>query len=94
MGKLGAGIVSAYTLPTMSLIADPMETIQQNNSRNKKKIRIGIIGAENSHTAGFGKIFNIEKKFPGVEVKYVWGETDELARKAAAKGVGDKPESY
>lgn len=51
-----------------------------------KNIRIGIIGAENSHTAGFGKIFNINKKFPGVEVLYVWGETDEFAKNAAAKG--------
>ncbi|NOQ97395.1 MAG: hypothetical protein GQ561_04450 [Calditrichae bacterium] len=51
-----------------------------------KQIRIGIIGAENSHTIGFGRMFNIEKKFPGVEVKYVWGETDEFASNAAAKG--------
>lgn len=53
---------------------------------DKSKIRIGIIGAENSHTIGFGKIFNIDKKFPGVEVLYVWGETDEFARNAAEKG--------
>ena len=54
--------------------------------QNLKDIRIGIIGAENSHTIGFGKIFNVEKKFPGVEVKYVWGETDEFASNAAEKG--------
>ncbi len=53
---------------------------------DKSKIRIGIIGAENSHTIGFGKIFNIDKKFPGVKVLYVWGETDEFARNAAEKG--------
>lgn len=51
-----------------------------------KQIRIGIIGAENSHTIGFGKMFNVEKNFPGVEVKYVWGETDEFASNAASKG--------
>ena len=51
-----------------------------------KQIQIGIIGAENSHTIGFGKMFNVEKKFPGVEVKYVWGETDEFASNAASKG--------
>ena len=55
-------------------------------STNQKPIRIGIIGAENSHTIGFGKMFNIDKKFPGVEVKYVWGETDEAAKNAMEKG--------
>ncbi|MBX2842791.1 MAG: Gfo/Idh/MocA family oxidoreductase [Flammeovirgaceae bacterium] len=52
----------------------------------KKKISIGIIGAENSHTRGFGKMFNIDKKFPDVEVKYVWGETAEFAKDAMEKG--------
>lgn len=47
---------------------------------------IGIIGAENSHTIGYGKMFNTDKKFPGMEVKYVWGETDEFARNAMDKG--------
>ncbi len=51
-----------------------------------KQIRIGIIGAENSHTAGFGKLFNIDKKFPGAEVKYVWGETEAFAESAMDKG--------
>ena len=52
----------------------------------EKPICIGIIGAENSHTIKFGKLFNVEKKFPGVEVKYVWGETEEFARKAMENG--------
>ncbi len=55
-------------------------------SGSLKPVTIGIIGAENSHTVGFGKMFNIEKKFPGLEVKYVWGETDEFAKNAMAKG--------
>lgn len=55
-------------------------------SGSLKPMVIGIIGAENSHTAGFGKMFNIEKKFPGIEVNYVWGETDEFAKKAMDKG--------
>jgi predicted dehydrogenase len=52
----------------------------------QKNIRIGIIGAENSHTIGFGRMFNTDKKFPGMEVKYVWGETDEFAKNAMEKG--------
>lgn len=56
------------------------------SSTEQEKITIGIIGAENSHTAGFGKLFNIDKKFPGVEVKYVWGETDEFAKRAMERG--------
>ena len=51
-----------------------------------KQVRIGIIGAENSHTVRFGKTFNVEKRFPGVEVVAVWGETDEFAQKAARAG--------
>jgi predicted dehydrogenase len=54
--------------------------------QNLKHLRIGIIGAENSHTIGFGRMFNIDKKFPAAEVKYVWGESDEFARNAAEKG--------
>jgi len=51
-----------------------------------KHLRIGIIGAENSHTIGFGKMFNTDKKFPSAEVKYVWGESDEFAWNASEKG--------
>jgi predicted dehydrogenase len=51
-----------------------------------KKIRIGIIGAENSHTVGYGQIINRDRKFPGCEVVGVWGETEEFAKNAAAKG--------
>ena len=72
----GAGITASFVAPNIlasSISAD-------------KPIRIGIIGAENSHTAGFGKLFNIDKKFPGVEVKYVWGETDAFAKSAMEKG--------
>jgi len=74
----GKGIVLTATVPGIitTAFANPVE----------KTIRIGIIGAENSHTAGFGKLFNIDKKFPGVEVKYVWGETDAFAKVAMEKG--------
>ncbi len=53
---------------------------------NGKKISIGIIGAENTHTALFGKLFNIDKEFPGLSVDYVWGETEEFAIDAAYFG--------
>ncbi len=54
--------------------------------KGEKEMKIGIIGAENSHTAQFGKLFNTENKFPGMKVEYVWGETDEFAQKAAKEG--------
>ena len=60
--------------------------VLSDSDNTQKRIRIGIIGAENSHTVGYGKMFNTDKKFPGVEVLYVWGETDEFAKKAAEKG--------
>ncbi len=76
---------------TFSAIAltSPFEILSQSGNKqntNIKTFKIGIIGAENSHTAGFGKLFNIEKAFPGMEVKYVWGETEEFAKTAMAKG--------
>ncbi len=72
----GAGITASFVAPNILVSSVSAE----------KPIRIGIIGAENSHTAGFGKLFNIDKKFPGVEVKYVWGETDAFAKSAMEKG--------
>lgn len=75
-----AGIIaaSAMVLPTAA-VSNPLYS-------EEKRIRIGIIGAENTHTVGYGKLFNIENKFPGITVDYVWGETDKFAEKAAAKG--------
>jgi predicted dehydrogenase len=49
-------------------------------------LRIGIIGAENSHSWNFGIHFNIEKQHPGARVTHIWGETDEFARISAEKG--------
>lgn len=73
--------ISMLPFATAKSFATPIQ------SQNElKKIRIGIIGAENSHTAGFGKLFNIDKKFPGVEVSYVWGEKEEYAKDAMEKG--------
>ncbi len=80
MGK-GAAL-SALAFPSGNAMASRLLT---EPDRDLKNIRIGIIGAENSHTIGFGKMFNVEKKFPGVEVKYVWGETDAFAQKCRSR---------
>jgi hypothetical protein len=74
----GKGIVLTAAVP--GIVSNVMA------NQPEKPIRVGIIGAENSHTAGFGKLFNIDKKFPGVELKYVWGETDQFAKAAMEKG--------
>lgn len=71
---------SEFTNPSMEL------SFNMQDDHPFKKIRIGIIGAENSHTVGYGKIFNIEKKFPGMEVTSVWGETEAFAKRAVEKG--------
>ena len=80
------GTGAALSTLAFSVAGKATEQFVSVNSSEEKSIRIGIIGAENSHTVGFGKLFNIDNKFPGVEVKYLWGETDELAKDAAAKG--------
>ncbi len=74
----GKGVLLAATTP--AVVSNILAADQQ------KTIKIGIIGAENSHTAAYGKTFNIDKKFPGVSVEYVWGETDAFAKAAMEKG--------
>ena len=73
---MGQGVALSAFAP--QLLAGPRQDLRH--------LRIGIIGAENSHTIGFGRMFNIDKKFPAAEVKYVWGENAEFARNAAEKG--------
>lgn len=88
MKKVGKGLAAsslAFTA-TEALGATFSKTEETYLAQDLKPIKIGIIGAENSHTAGFGKLFNVEKKFPGVEVIYVWGETEDFARKAMEEG--------
>jgi len=49
-------------------------------------MRIGIVGAENTHCAAVAKTLNIEKKCGSARVLAVWGETTALAHKAANEG--------
>jgi hypothetical protein len=48
-------------------------------------VRLGIIGAENSHSYHIGKICNLDKSVP-MTVPLIWGETDEFAKVAMEKG--------
>ncbi|MFB3892893.1 MAG: Gfo/Idh/MocA family protein [Phycisphaerae bacterium] len=49
-------------------------------------IRIGIVGAENSHSAAIARTLNIDKSVPGFRAVAIWGETDEFAAKSAEAG--------
>lgn len=81
--KMGKGAA----LSTLALSTSVGGVSQLVGTKHKiKSMVIGIIGAENSHTASFGQLFNVNKAFPGMEVKYVWGETEEFAKKAMEKG--------
>lgn len=83
LSKIGKGATA-----TSLGLAAPIPLVSQltKSSNIEKPFIIGIIGAENSHSAVFGNLFNVEKAFPGMEVKYVWGETDEFAEIAMEKG--------
>lgn len=49
-------------------------------------IRVGIVGAENSHTVHIAKVLNVAKAVSGLRVTHVWGETSEFAEAAAKAG--------
>lgn len=36
-------------------------------------MKIGIIGCEGRHALHFGRLFNVDKHFPGFEVTHIWG---------------------
>lgn len=48
-------------------------------------LRMGIVGAENSHCAAIAKLLNVEKALP-CRVVSVWGEAPRFARRSAAAG--------
>jgi len=49
-------------------------------------MKVGIVGAENSHAAAIAKLINVEQRFKGVTVDIIWGETAEFAIKTAEAG--------
>lgn len=49
-------------------------------------MRIGIVGAENSHTAAVARTLNVDKACGNARVVAVWGETPAFAEKAAQDG--------
>ncbi len=49
-------------------------------------MKIGFVGAENSHTASVAVVLNVEKAIRGVRATHVWGETKAFAKAAAEKG--------
>ncbi|SDD64436.1 Predicted dehydrogenase [Pricia antarctica] len=82
--KLGKG--TAFSTLAMATPLDATSQWFAKKDNEMKPFTIGIIGAENSHTAGFGQLFNVEKAFPNMQVKYVWGETQSFAEKAMQEG--------
>jgi predicted dehydrogenase len=48
-------------------------------------LRVGIIGAQNSHCTAIARLCNVEKRFP-CRVTAVWGERAEFAEAAAKAG--------
>ncbi|MFH0964181.1 MAG: Gfo/Idh/MocA family oxidoreductase [Planctomycetota bacterium] len=49
-------------------------------------LRVGIIGAENSHALAISTILNVKKKMPGARAVAIWGETRKLAKERARDG--------
>ncbi|MBN1900292.1 Gfo/Idh/MocA family oxidoreductase [Candidatus Sumerlaeota bacterium] len=49
-------------------------------------MKIGIVGAENSHSIAVAKTLNVEKACGSARVALIWGETRAFAEKAALEG--------
>ncbi len=49
-------------------------------------IRIGIVGAESSHSLTLARALNKDAAVAGARVEMIWGETPALARRVAAAG--------
>ncbi len=68
------------------IIKDTEEMVTFYKGVFSMSIRMGIIGAENSHAAAIAKIININKKIRGVSVTHLWGETGRFAKATAEAG--------
>lgn len=49
-------------------------------------LRLGIIGAENSHAGAISEMINVNGLVPGVTVTHIWGENKAFAEATAEKG--------
>ncbi|MFC2076177.1 Gfo/Idh/MocA family protein [candidate division KSB1 bacterium] len=81
--EIGAGLLTASVAAPSILSSANASPGSETKTGSGKAVRIGIIGAENSHSRGYGNMFNVKKQFPGVEVAGIWGETDEFAKYSA-----------
>jgi len=83
-----------FALPAFALLSDPSLPSEYkkekgfSGSPDQKPLKVGIIGGSvSAHTFDYGKLFNIDKKFPGVELLYAWADTEEFARDAREKAL-------
>jgi|GEM_PF-155732 len=82
-GALFSGIAIAGT---GSVLTENRRFPGIRKSASQKPLKIGIIGGSvSAHTFDYGKLFNIDKKFPGAELLYAWADTDEFALAAKEK---------
>jgi predicted dehydrogenase len=49
-------------------------------------LKIGIVGAENSHSRGIARTLNVDRRIRGVRVEAIWGERFSWAESVAADG--------
>lgn len=87
-------ITSGIALSTLSFSSTSFGSSESdpetndNGTSDQKPLRLGIIGGSvSAHTFDYGKLFNIDKKFPGVELLYAWGDTEEFSRDAREKAM-------
>ena len=75
--KISGGIaLSSFAISSSSALSS-IYSFKTTNKRSdyQNPVRIGIIGGSvNAHTYDYGKLFNIDKKFPGVELLYAWAD--------------------